>query len=98
MSVRIHQNSTNQTLHQHNGTEMCIGETNISERFLTSLFSIAPDEMVFQIMKTPGYIVHIAVMAEEVIHLIKCIPIDCRVRQDTECHNELPVTYQMKIT
>jgi len=43
---------------------MYVGETNTSERSLTL------DEIAFRIMKTPGYI---AVTAEEIIHLIKCI-------------------------
>jgi len=47
---------------QHNGTEMCAGETNTSE------YLIAPDEMAFRIMKTPGYA---TMTAGEVIHLIK---------------------------
>jgi len=34
---------TQLTLHQYNGTKACVGETNISER---SISSIAPDEMV----------------------------------------------------
>ncbi|KAH0946603.1 hypothetical protein HN011_012081, partial [Eciton burchellii] len=54
----------------------------------------APDEMAFRIMKTPVYA---AVTAGEVIHLIKCIPVECRARQTNECHNELPVTYQNQI-
>jgi len=41
-------------------------------------------------MKTPGYI---AVTAG-VIHLIKCIPVDYWVRQDTEYHELWPSVYQ----
>ena len=56
-----------------------------------SLTSIAPDEMAHRIMKSPGYT---AVMAGEVIHLIKCVPVECRLRAVDDCYNELPVTYQ----
>jgi len=68
----------------------CALEKQILQNAL-SLSSIAPDEMAFRIMKTPSYT---TVTAGEVINLIKCIPVDCRVRQDTKCHNELPVIYQ----
>lgn len=55
-----------------------------------SLASIAPDEMASQIMKTPGYT---AVAAGEVIHLIKCVPVQCKIRHSELCYNELPITY-----
>lgn len=45
-----------------------------------SLYSIAPDEMAFRIMKAPGFS---AIAAGEVIHLIKCIPVDCKVSNRT---------------
>jgi len=70
--------------------QKCALEKQILQNAL-SLSSIAPDKMAFQIMKTPGYT---AVTTGEVIHLIKCMPVDCRIRQNTECHNELSVTYQ----
>lgn len=55
-----------------------------------SLYSIAPDEMAFRIMKAPGFT---AIAAGEVIHLIKCTPIDCKLRATSLCYNELPITY-----
>jgi len=58
---------------------------------MLSLFSITLNEMVSRIIKTPGYT---AVTVGKVIHLIKYIPVDCRIRKITECHNELPVIYQ----
>jgi len=42
-------------------------------------------------MKTPGYT---AVAAGKVIHLIKYVPVKCRVRQTEGCFSELPVTQQ----
>lgn len=47
-----------------------------------------PDEFAFHLMKGPGYM---AVVAGEVIHLIKCIPVDVRVRPTIECYQQLPV-------
>lgn len=55
-----------------------------------SLSSIAPDEMAFRIMKAPGYT---AVTTGEVIHLVKCVPVSCKIRHTEGCYNELPVTY-----
>lgn len=56
-----------------------------------SLASIAPDEMAARIMKSTGYT---AVVTGEVIHLIKCLPVTCKIRHLNECYNELPVIYQ----
>lgn len=70
--------------------QKCALERQILENAL-SLASIAPDEMAHRIMKTPGYT---AIMAGEVIHLIKCVPVECRIRQTNVCYNELPVTHQ----
>lgn len=56
-----------------------------------SLSSIAPDEMAYRIMKTPGYT---AVTAGEVIHLVKCLPVKCKVRHTEGCYHELPVIYR----
>lgn len=68
--------------------QKCALERQILQNAL-SLSSIAPDEMAYRIMKSPGYT---AVTAGEVIHLIKCIPVDCVIRHVETCYNELPVT------
>lgn len=70
--------------------QKCSLERQILQNAL-SLSSIAPDEMAFRIMKSPGYT---AVTAGEVIYIIKCVPVRCRVRRTENCYNELPVTYQ----
>jgi len=41
-------------------------------------------------MKTPGYI---AVATGEVIHVIKCISVECKIRQVEGCFAELPMTH-----
>jgi hypothetical protein len=58
--------------------QKCALEKQILQNAL-SLSSIlfALDEMVFRNMKTPGYMV---ITAGEVIHLIKYVPMECRVR------------------
>ncbi|KAG7196298.1 hypothetical protein KM043_018547, partial [Ampulex compressa] len=39
-------------------------------------------------MKGPGYM---AVTAGEVIHIVKCIPVEVKVRHTEQCYDELPV-------
>lgn len=56
-----------------------------------SLASIAPDEMAYRVMKGPGYT---AVATGEVVHLVKCVPVECQVRHTEQCYNELPVTHR----
>lgn len=70
--------------------QKCALEKQILQNAL-SLSSIAPDEMAFRIMKSPGYT---AVTAGEVIHIIKCVPVECKLRRTDTCYNELPVTYR----
>jgi len=51
--------------------------------------------MAFRIMKGPGYT---AVITGEVIHLIKCVPVEYKLRQTKQCYYELPVVHQNVIT
>lgn len=69
--------------------QKCALERQILQNAL-SLSSIAPDEMAFRIMKAPGYT---AVTMGEVIHLIKCVPVECKFRHTEGCYHELPVTH-----
>lgn len=77
------------TLYKDIMIQKCAIERQVLENALL-LFSIAPDEMAFRVMKTPGYT---AVTAGKVIYVIKCIPVICKVRPTDACYNELPVTY-----
>ncbi|KYN36505.1 hypothetical protein ALC56_09140, partial [Trachymyrmex septentrionalis] len=56
-----------------------------------SLATVLPDEFAYRLMKVPG---HMAVVSGEVIHVLKCIPIEVTVRKTNTCHNELSVTYR----
>lgn len=69
--------------------QKCALEKQVLENVL-SLSSIAPDEMAFRLMKSPGYT---AVTAGEVIYIIKCVPVEVKVRHTEECYNELPVSH-----
>ncbi|XP_067204509.1 uncharacterized protein [Linepithema humile] len=72
--------------------QKCALERQILQNAL-SLASIAPDEMASRIMKAPGYT---AVTAGEIIHLIKCVPVECKIRHTEHCYNELPINYNNK--
>lgn len=70
--------------------QKCALEKQILKNAL-ALASISPDEVAFTIMKDPGYL---STVAGEVLHIIKCIPVQTKLRRTTECYRELPVTYQ----
>ena len=90
--VEKHMKTQLTQLYQDIMEQKCALERQILQNAL-SLASIAPDEMAHRIMKAPGYT---AITAGEVLHLIKCVPVECRVRQAELCYNELPVTHQNK--
>lgn len=69
--------------------QKCALERQILKNAL-SLSSLSPDEMAYRIMREPGYT---AVAAGEVLHVIKCVATECRIRQTELCYNELPVTH-----
>lgn len=76
-------------------TQKCIVEQQVLNN-APSLSSIAPNVMVYTMMKRPGYM---AIPAAEVIHLIKCISTEVRIRQVEEyiySYKELPITHQNK--
>jgi len=70
--------------------QKCALERQILQNAL-SLASIAPDEMAYRIMKEPGYT---AVTTGEVLHLVRCVPVECKVRYVEQCYNELPVSHR----
>jgi hypothetical protein len=53
-----------------------------------SIAAIAPDLFAYQLMKGPGYM---SVLAGEVVHILKCVPVEVRVRETQDCYLELPV-------
>lgn len=58
-----------------------------------SLAFIVLDEMAYTTMKKPEYM---AIPAAEVIHMIKCIPTEVKIKQVEEYYKELPITHQNK--
>ncbi|KYN00578.1 hypothetical protein ALC62_08647 [Cyphomyrmex costatus] len=69
--------------------QKCAIEKQVLQNALT-LASIAPDETAYRIMREPGYT---AVLSGEALHLVKCIPVECKLRHDKHCYTELPVTH-----
>lgn len=66
----------------------CELERKVLEQALV-LATVAPDEMAKAIMKEPGYM---AVIAGEVAHLVKCVPVEVTIRHVDECYQELAVS------
>lgn len=55
-----------------------------------AIATLSPDQFAYNLMKGPGYM---AVLAGEVVHLIKCLPVDVSVAQGDECYSELKVIH-----
>ena len=63
----------------------------LEQKLLRNSLAIAtqsPDIFAYHFMKGPGYM---ALLAGEVIHIIKCVPIEVKVGQTNECYDQLPV-------
>lgn len=67
--------------------QRCKLEKQVLKNALTLAIN-SPDEFAYQIMKGPGYM---AVNAGEVVHIIKCTPVEVRIHHTKECFLELPV-------
>ena len=65
---------------------------NLEKQTLKNSLSIAtqaPDEFAFDLMKGPGYM---AVVAGEVVHIVKCVPVEIKMKHGDNCFAELQVT------
>jgi len=64
---------------------------NMERQIMKNALSLAihsPDEFAYQIMKGPGYM---AVISGVVVHIIKCTPVEVKIRHEKECYQQLPV-------
>ncbi|XP_071632788.1 uncharacterized protein [Temnothorax longispinosus] len=50
----------------------------------------SPDIFAYHFMKGPGYM---ALLAGEVIHIIKCVPVEVKISHAQECYEQLPVMF-----
>lgn len=62
---------------------------NIERQSLKNSLSIAtqsPDPFAYDLMKGPSYM---SVLAVEVVHIIKCVPVEVVILHDDNCYAEL---------
>ena len=53
----------------------------------------SPDDLAYDLMKEPGYM---AVVAGEVDHIVKCVPVKIKMEHGESCYAELQVTRDNK--
>ena len=58
-----------------------------------SIATQSPDEFAYDSMKGPGYM---AVVAGEVVHIVKCVPVEMKMEHGESCYAELQVTRNNK--
>lgn len=66
-------------------------ECELERKVLSNALAIAatsPDEAGYRIMEQTGYV---GILAGEVIHLVKCLPVELTRRKTSKCYAELPV-------
>lgn len=88
--VEKHIRNQMQNLYKDVIVQRCNLERQVLQNALTTA-AIFPEKFAKTIMKSYGYM---AVVAGEVVHVIKCTPVECTLRRTAECYGELPVTYQ----
>ena len=68
-------------------TQRCILEQQVFRNTL-NLATQSPDEFAYHLMKGPGYM---SVIAGEVVHIGKCIPVEVKYCKTEECYLQLPI-------
>ncbi|XP_071577417.1 uncharacterized protein [Temnothorax nylanderi] len=71
-------------------------QCNLELKMLQNALAIAtqsPDIFAYHFMKGPGYM---ALLAGEVIHIIKCVPVEVKLVHTQECYEQLPVMFNNK--
>ena len=67
-------------------THKCQLEQQVFKNFLI-IVTQAQDEFAYHLVKGPGYMSIIV----EVVHIVKCIPIEVKFRQTDQCYLHLPI-------
>lgn len=88
--VEKHVKTQMTTLYHNIISQKCELEKQVLKNAL-SIAALMPDVFAWSIMKGPGYM---AITAGEVVHIVKCIPIQVKVRHTETCYEELPVLLQ----
>ena len=86
--VEKHLRSRMKQLYKDVLTQKCKLEKQTLKNSL-SIATQSPDEFAFDLMKGPGYM---AVVAGEVVHIIKCVPVEIKMEHGESCYAELQVT------
>ena len=66
-------------------------QCNLEQKILKNALALAthsPDAFAYHVMQRPGYM---ALLAGEVIHMIKCVPVEVKLALTQECYDQLPV-------
>ena len=85
--VERHVKSQIQRLYYDVTLQRCALEREMLKNRL-AIATVAPDEFAYQLMRGPGYM---AVLAGEVVHILKCIPLEVKLAHVDECYTQLPV-------
>ena len=87
MYVKRHVRTEGNRLYHVVLTQRCIIEEQVFRNTLT-LATQSPDEFAYHLMKGPGYM---SVIAGEVVHIVKSIPVEVKYRKTEKCYLQLPV-------
>ena len=90
--VEKHIRSQMKQLYRDVLTQKCNLERQTLKNTLT-IATQAPDEFAYDLMKGPGYM---AVIAGEVVHIVKCVPVEVKIEHGESCYAELQVTRNNK--
>lgn len=88
--VEKHLKSQIKALYKDVLTQRCNLEQQVLRNALATA-AILPEKFARAVTKSPGYM---AVIAGEVAHIVKCIPVECTLRRTEECYLELPVMHK----
>ena len=88
--IEKHMRTELRSLYRDIVNQRCIVERRTLENTLT-IATQAPDEFAYRLMKSPG---HMAVVAGEVVHIIKCIPVEVTILHSKQCYSELQVSWK----
>jgi len=64
-------------------------ESRLMQNALAITATTSPDIFAFHFMKGPKYM---ALLAGEVIYIVKCVPVEVKLTRTQECYDQLPVT------
>jgi len=66
-------------------------QCHLEQQMLQNTLAIAtqsPDIFAYHLIKGPGYM---ALLAGEVIHIVRCVPVEVKIARTEKCYDQLPV-------